>query len=95
MEDVLMHITGSNIAIEAITRLKIYLVFKPSKRIVVEKKTKQTKTENLKSESIIYNNYTDKQRKKSINRMIQNSKEKDSITKFVKEHLVIPHTAER
>lgn len=91
MEDVLTHITDSNIVIEAITSQIIYLVLKSAKRIVVEKKTNQPKTENLKSESIIYN----KQREKSIDRTIENSKGKDSITKFVKESLVILSATKR
>lgn len=91
MEDVLTHITDSNVVIEAITSQIIYLVLKSAKRIVVEKKTNQPKTENLKSESIIYN----KQREKSIDRTIENSKGKDSITKFVKESLVILSATKR
>jgi hypothetical protein len=91
MEDVLTHITDSNVVIEAITSQIIYLVLKSAKRIVVEKKTNQPKTENLKSESIIYN----KQREKSIDRTIENSKGKDSITKFVKEPLVILRATKR
>lgn len=60
------------------------------------KGAKETKTLDDKSaKSAVYNTYTDKQREDFIDKMIENPEEKGNITKFSKELLINPRTAEK
>ncbi|KAG1148812.1 hypothetical protein G6F37_003843 [Rhizopus arrhizus] len=89
-------ITNPNIVFETITSRQTYLANKPAEKYVVEKEAKETKNLDAKpAKPAVYNTYTDKQREDFINRMIENSEEKRNITKFAKELLINPRTAER
>ncbi|ORE10748.1 hypothetical protein BCV72DRAFT_220856 [Rhizopus microsporus var. microsporus] len=96
MEGVLTEITGSNIVLETITSRRSYLANKPAEKDIIVKETKETKNLDDKSaKSAVYNTYTDKQREDFIDKMIEHPEEKGNITKFSKELLINPRTAER
>ncbi|KAG1448508.1 hypothetical protein G6F56_008922 [Rhizopus delemar] len=96
MEGVLTEITDPNIVLETITNRKSYLANKPAEKNIVVKEAKETKALDDKSaKSAVYNTYTDKQREDFIDKMIENPEEKGNITKFAKEFLINPRTAER
>ncbi|EIE82436.1 hypothetical protein RO3G_07141 [Rhizopus delemar RA 99-880] len=60
------------------------------------KEAKETNTLDDKSaKSAVYNTYTNKQREGFIDKMIENPEEKGNITRFSKELLINPRTAER
>jgi hypothetical protein len=96
MEGVLTEITDLNIVLETITSRKSYLANKPAEKNIIMKEAKETKILDGKpAKSAVYNTYTDKQREDFIDKMIENSEEKGNITKFSKELLTNPRTAER
>jgi hypothetical protein len=61
---------------------------------VKEAKEKNT-LDDKSAKSAVCNTYTDKQREDFIDKMIENPEEKGSITRFSKELLINPRTAER
>ncbi|EIE78679.1 hypothetical protein RO3G_03383 [Rhizopus delemar RA 99-880] len=96
MEGVLTETTDPNIVFETITSRKSYLANKPAEKNIVVKEAKEKNTLDDKSaKSAFYNTYTDKQREDFIDKMIENPEEKGNITRFSKELLINPRTAER
>lgn len=82
--------------LETVTSQQSYLGHKPAEKNVVEKKAKQPTTEDSKPVNAgVYITYTDKQREKFIDKMIESPQEKGNITKFAKELTINPRTAER
>jgi Fic family protein len=60
------------------------------------KEAKETNTlDDTSAKSAVHNTYTNKQREDFIDKMIENPEEKGNITKYSKELLIKPRTAER
>lgn len=92
MEGILTEITDPNIVLETITSQREYLALKPIERVIQEKIPKEIKV--VKSTKK-YNSYTDKEREKFIDLMIEAPEERGNIAKFSKQLAINPRTAER
>ncbi|KAI8053650.1 uncharacterized protein B0P05DRAFT_479653, partial [Gilbertella persicaria] len=68
MEGILTEITDPNIVLETITSQRAYLALKPIERVIQEKIPKEIKVINLTEK---YNSYTDKEREKFIDLVIE------------------------
>lgn len=93
MEGILTQISDPNIVLQTITSQQTYLALKPAERIVEEKVAKQPKV--VKSNSKVYNDYSDRERERFIDRMIEVPEERSNITMFARELAIDPLTAER
>ncbi len=92
MEGILTEITDPYIALETIKSQGEYLALKPIERVIQEKIPKEIKVvKSIKK----YNSYTDKEREKFIDLMIEAPEERGNIAKFSKQLAINPRTAER
>ncbi|KAI7868592.1 hypothetical protein BDF14DRAFT_1724417, partial [Spinellus fusiger] len=93
MESILTQISDPNINRIKTLSQQTYLTLKPAGRIVEEQIAKQLKAVKLSSK--LYNDYSDRERERFIDRMIKVPEERDNTTLFSKEIAINPQTAER